>query len=195
MKKIFVIFILCFLSLNLFSQENNETLLDESQINTIFANFVAGSLFDKVEIVKSVEVDSVPQTFFEESLQFALENKTLIENHPAYFPLILSSIKKLNSNGSDKIDDLLLQLYKDFSDYNVQLAILKAFSRIKIDNPEIPVLVKGIISEEVEKNDLSNLDFFVASIEVFCNVKYIDAFDVIFNCYKKNISCKLAKRI
>ena len=187
MKKIFVIFILCFLSLNLFSQENNETLLDEIQINTIFANFVAGSLFDKVEIVKSVEVDSVPQTFFEESLEFALENKNLIENHPAYFPLILSSIKKLNSNGSDKIDDLLLQLYKDFSDYNVQLAILKAFSRIKIDNPEIPVLVKGIISEEVEKNDLSNLDFFVAAIEVFSNVKYIDAFDVIFNCYKKNI--------
>ena len=79
---------------DLIMEENVDLeIADESQINTIFANFIAGSLFDKVEIVKSVEVDSVPQSFFEESLEFALENKNLIENHPAYFPLILSSIK------------------------------------------------------------------------------------------------------
>ena len=87
MKKIFALFILFCISFSLFAQENVEieSTLEESQINTIFANFVAGSLFDKVEIVKSVEIDSVPQTFFEESLEFALENKNLIENHPAYF--------------------------------------------------------------------------------------------------------------
>ena len=61
----------------MFSQENVEleTSVVENQINTIFANFIAGSLFDKVEIVKSVEVDSVPQTFFEEALNFAVSNK------------------------------------------------------------------------------------------------------------------------
>ena len=48
-------------------------------------------------------------------------------------------------------------------------------------------MVKDIVAEEVEKNDLSNLDFFVAALEVFTNVKCIDAFDVIFTCYKKNI--------
>ena len=189
LKKIFVLLFLCCLNLCLFSQVNLDRKVseDESQVKIIFANFVAGSLFDKVEIVKSVEVDSVPQSFFEESLEFALKNKNLIETHPAYFPLILSSIKKLNSNASDRTDDLLLQFYKDFSDYNVRLAILKAFSRIKIDNSEIPILVKDIINEEVEKNDLSNIDFFVAAIEVFSNIKYIDAFDLIFTCYKKNI--------
>ena len=189
LKKIFVLLFLCCLNLCLFSQVNvdRKASEDESQVKIIFANFVAGSLFDKVELLKSVDADYVPQSFFEESLDFALKNKNLLETHPAYFPLILSSIKKLNSNASDRTDELLLQFYKDFSDYNVRLAILKAFSRIKIDNPEIPVLVKDIVSEEVEKNDLSNLDFFVAAIEVFSNVKYIDAFDVIFTCYKNNI--------
>lgn len=188
-KKILIILILFCIFFNLFSQETTEIELssDESNINSIFSEFVAGSLFDKVEIVKSVEVDSVPQSFFEKSLEFALENKNLIENHPAYFPLILSSIKKLNFNASENTDDLLLHFYNDFSDYNVRLAILKAFSRIQIDNTEIPVLVKNIISEEVEKNDLSNIDFFVAALEVFTNVKYIDAFDVIFTCYKNNL--------
>ena len=188
-KKILIILILFCIFFNLFSQETTEIELssDESNINSIFSEFVAGSLFDKVEIVKSVEVDSVPQSFFEKSLEFALENKNLIENHPAYFPLILSSIKKLNFNASENTDDLLLHFYNDFSDYNVRLAILKAFSRIQIDNTEIPILVKNIISEEVEKNDLSNIDFFVAALEVFTNVKYIDAFDVIFTCYKNNL--------
>ena len=188
-KKILIILILFCIFFSLFSQETTEIELssDESNINSIFSEFVAGSLFDKVEIVKSVEVDSVPQSFFEKSLEFALENKNLIENHPAYFPLILSSIKKLNFNASENTDDLLLHFYNDFSDYNVRLAILKAFSRIQIDNTEIPILVKNIISEEVEKNDLSNIDFFVAALEVFTNVKYIDAFDVIFTCYKNNL--------
>ena len=60
MKKIFVLFILFCISFCLFSEENVDLeIADESQINTIFANFIAGSLFDKVEIVKSVEVSSV----------------------------------------------------------------------------------------------------------------------------------------
>ena len=70
MKKIFVLLTLFCISFNLFSQENSEIDLstDESKINSVFSEFIAGSLFDKVEIIKSVEVDSIPQVFFENSL-------------------------------------------------------------------------------------------------------------------------------
>ena len=188
-KNIFVLLILFCISFSLFSQENTEKdLLEEEQVNYIFSNFVAGSLFDKVEIIKSVDVDSVPQTFFEEALIFAVNNKTLIESHPSYYPLILSSIKKLNSNASENIDDLLLKIYHDFTDYNVRLAVLKALSLVKIDNVDISILAKDIIAQEINQDDLSNIDVFVAAINVLSNVKYLDAFDLLFTCYKKNIT-------
>ena len=188
-KNIFVLLILFCISFSLFSQENTEKdLLEEEQVNYIFSNFVAGSLFDKVEIIKSVDVDSVPQTFFEEALISAVNNKTLIESHPSYYPLILSSIKKLNSNASENIDDLLLKIYHDFTDYNVRLAVLKALSLVKIDNVDISILAKDIIAQEINQDDLSNIDVFVAAINVLSNVKYLDAFDLLFTCYKKNIT-------
>ena len=139
MKKIIFCFLVFFISLNFFSQEVTlsqtdtevEAQLDNSSEDlTIFANFITGSLYDKVDIIKSVSSDEVPQIFFEQSLEFALQNKDLIENHPAYYPLILSSIKKLNFNSSETTDDLLLKIYNDFSDYNLRLAILNAFSII-----------------------------------------------------------------
>lgn len=188
-KKIFMLFTLFCISFSLFSQENTENEISkEEQINYIFSNFVAGSLFEKVEIVKSVEVDSVPQTFFEEALNFAVSNKNLIESHPSYYPLILSSLKKLNSNASENIDDLLLKIYQDFSDYNVRLAVLKALSLVKVDNVDISILATEIISQEMNQEDLSNIDIFVAAINVLSNVKYLDAFDLLFTCYKKNIT-------
>ena len=99
MKKIIFCFLVFFISLNFFSQEVTlsqtdtevEAQLDKSSEDlTIFANFITGSLYDKVDIIKSVSSDEVPQIFFEQSLEFALQNKDLIENHPAYYPLILS---------------------------------------------------------------------------------------------------------
>ena len=107
MKKFCFLVLVFFLCLNLFSQEvlvNDE--ITELQIDTkteiseqkqdlsIFSDFIAGSLNDKVEIVKSANSQEVSQDFFESSIRFALDNKSLIENHPAYYPLLLSSIKK-----------------------------------------------------------------------------------------------------
>ncbi|MBQ7905326.1 MAG: hypothetical protein IJ361_06185 [Spirochaetaceae bacterium] len=197
MKKIIFCFLVFFISLNFFSQEVTlsqtdtevEAQLDKSSEDlTIFANFITGSLYDKVDIIKSVSSDEVPQIFFEQSLEFALQNKDLIENHPAYYPLILSSIKKLNFNSSETTDDLLLKIYNDFSDYNLRLAILNAFSIIKIDNPNVSILVNDVVTQEFEKKDSSSVDFFVAGLKTLENIKDINSFDLVFSCYKENIS-------
>lgn len=202
MKKIIFCFLVFFISLNFFSQEVTlsqtdtevETQLDKSSEDlTIFANFITGSLYDKVDIIKSVSSDEVPQIFFEQSLEFALQNKDLIENHPAYYPLILSSIKKLNFNSSETTDDLLLKIYNDFSDYNLRLAILNAFSIIKIDNPNVSILVNDVVTQEFEKKDSSSVDFFVAGIKALENIKDINSFDLVFSCYKENISEEITK--
>lgn len=202
MKKIIFCFLVFFISLNFFSQEVTlsqtdtevETQLDKSSEDlTIFANFITGSLYDKVDIIKSVSSDEVPQIFFEQSLEFALQNKDLIENHPAYYPLILSSIKKLNFNSSETTDDLLLKIYNDFSDYNLRLAILNAFSIIKIDNPNVSILVNDVVTQEFEKKDSSSVDFFVAGLKALENIKDINSFDLVFSCYKENISEEITK--
>lgn len=202
MKKIIFCFLVFFISLNFFSQEVTlsqtdtevEAQLDKSSEDlTIFANFITGSLYDKVDIIKSVSSDEVPQIFFEQSLEFALQNKDLIENHPAYYPLILSSIKKLNFNSSETTDDLLLKIYNDFSDYNLRLAILNAFSIIKIDNPNVSILVNDVVTQEFEKKDSSSVDFFVAGIKALENIKDINSFDLVFSCYKENISEEITK--
>ena len=202
MKKIIFCFLVFFISLNFFSQEVTlsqtdtevEAQLDNSSEDlTIFANFITGSLYDKVDIIKSVSSDEVPQIFFEQSLEFALQNKDLIENHPAYYPLILSSIKKLNFNSSETTDDLLLKIYNDFSDYNLRLAILNAFSIIKIDNPNVSILVNDVVTQEFEKKDSSSVDFFVAGIKALENIKDINSFDLVFSCYKENISEEITK--
>ena len=202
MKKIIFCFLVFFISLNFFSQEVTlsqtdtevEAQLDKSSEDlTIFANFITGSLYDKVDIIKSVSSDEVPQIFFEQSLEFALQNKDLIENHPAYYPLILSSIKKLNFNSSETTDDLLLKIYNDFSDYNLRLAILNAFSIIKIDNPNVSILVNDVVTQEFEKKDSSSVDFFVAGLKVLENIKDINSFDLVFSCYKENISEEITK--
>ena len=202
MKKIIFCFLVFFISLNFFSQEVTlsqtdtevEAQLDNSSEDlTIFANFITGSLYDKVDIIKSVSSDEVPQIFFEQSLEFALQNKDLIENHPAYYPLILSSIKKLNFNSSETTDDLLLKIYNDFSDYNLRLAILNAFSIIKIDNPNVSILVNDVVTQEFEKKDSSSVDFFVAGLKVLENIKDINSFDLVFSCYKENISEEITK--
>ncbi len=200
MKKFCFLVLVFFLCLNLFSQEvlvNDE--ITELQIDTkteiseqkqdlsIFSDFIAGSLNDKVEIVKSANSQEVSQDFFESSIRFALDNKSLIENHPAYYPLLLSSIKKINSSANEQTDDLLLKIYNDFTDYNLRLAVLNAFSLIKVDNSQVAVLVKDVVAQELAKNDLSTLDIFVAGLNALANIKYIDAFDLIFECYKKNI--------
>lgn len=202
MKKIIFCFLVFFISLNFFSQEVTlsqtdtevEAQLDKSSEDlTIFANFITGSLYDKVDIIKSVSSDEVPQIFFEQSLEFALQNKDLIENHPAYYPLILSSIKKLNFNSSETTDDLLLKIYNDFSDYNLRLAILNAFSIIKIDNPNVSILVNDVVTQEFEKKDSSSVDFFVAGLKALENIKDINSFDLVFSCYKENISEEITK--
>lgn len=202
MKKIIFCFLVFFISLNFFSQEVTLSQTDtevEAQIDkssedlTIFANFITGSLYDKVDIIKSVSSDEVPQIFFEQSLEFALQNKDLIENHPAYYPLILSSIKKLNFNSSETTDDLLLKIYNDFSDYNLRLAILNAFSIIKIDNPNVSILVNDVVTQEFEKKDSSSVDFFVAGLKALENIKDINSFDLVFSCYKENISEEITK--
>lgn len=202
MKKIIFCFLVFFISLNFFSQEvalsqtdtEVEAQLDKSSEDlTIFANFITGSLYDKVDIIKSVSSDEVPQFFFEQSLEFALQNKDLIENHPAYYPLILSSIKKLNFNSSETTDDLLLKIYNDFSDYNLRLAILNAFSIIKIDNPNVSILVNDVVTQEFEKKDSSSVDFFVAGLKALENIKDINSFDLVFSCYKENISEEITK--
>lgn len=202
MKKIIFCFLVFFISLNFFSQEVTlsqtdtevEAQLDKSSEDlTIFANFITGSLYDKVDIIKSVSSDEVPQIFFEQSLEFALQNKDLIENHPAYYPLILSSIKKLNFNSSETTDDLLLKIYNDFSDYNLRLAILNAFSIIKIDNPNVSILVNDVVTQEFEKKDSSSVDFFVAGLKTLENIKDINSFDLVFSCYKENISEEITK--
>lgn len=202
MKKIIFCFLVFFISLNFFSQEvalsqtdtEVEAQLDKSSEDlTIFANFITGSLYDKVDIIKSVSSDEVPQIFFEQSLEFALQNKDLIENHPAYYPLILSSIKKLNFNSSETTDDLLLKIYNDFSDYNLRLAILNAFSIIKIDNPNVSILVNDVVTQEFEKKDSSSVDFFVAGLKALENIKDINSFDLVFSCYKENISEEITK--
>ena len=94
----------------------------------------------------------------------------------------------MNSNASENIDDLLLKIYHDFTDYNVRIAVLKALSLVKIDNVDISILAKDIIAQEINQDDLSNIDVFVAAINVLSNVKYLDAFDLLFTCYKKNIT-------
>lgn len=185
MKKFIFFVLIFFVNLSLFSQEMIEK--DNNEDISIFSEFVAGSLYDKAKIVKSVNSDDVSQIFFEQSIEFLLTNKTLIENHPAYFPLMLSSIKKLTSESSSTTDDLLLKIYKDFSDYNLHLAVLNAFSLIKVDNSEVANLVKEVVNRELNKNDLSTLDIFVAGLNALANIKHIDAFDLIFECYKKNI--------
>ena len=132
MKKIFLFIFVFLFGLNLFSQEtlseNSQYKVDES---LIFSKFIVSSLQEKAELVKMTEINQVSQLFFEQALVFAVEHKNLIESYPAYYPLILASIQKLNENSSEKTDDLLLNVYKDFNDYNLRLAVLNAFSLIK----------------------------------------------------------------
>lgn len=188
MKKIFLFIFVFLFGLNLFSQEtlseNSQDKVDES---LIFSKFIVSSLQEKAELVKMTEINQVSQLFFEQALVFAVEHKNLIESYPAYYPLILASIQKLNENSSEKTDDLLLNVYKDFNDYNLRLAVLNAFSLIKVDNPEVASLVKDVVEQEINKNDMSTLDIFVAGLNALANIKYADSFDLVFECYKKNI--------
>lgn len=188
MKKFSLFILICFFSLSLFSQEILSDVKSETTDESyIFAEFIAGSLEEKAELVKVTDVNQISQLFFEQAIIFAVEHKNMIESYPSYYPLILGAVQKLNANCSDTTDDLLLKIYNDYTDYNLQLAVLNAFSVIKVDNPDVPILLKNIVEQELSKNDLSTLDIFVASLNALSNIKYIEAFDLIFECYKKNI--------
>ena len=152
-----------------------------------YGNFVAASLHDKVGILENAPADT-PQQFYEMSLSFVYDNKKLIEDMPDYYILLLASIGKLDAGGSDGIDELLLNIYNDFDDYSVKLAVLDAFSRVTVDSQEVYDLILSIITSELEKNENLSVDIFVSCLNAFANIKNPDCCDLLFSILKEDFA-------
>ena len=122
------------------------------------------------------------------ALSFVYENKSYIEDMPDYYILLISSISKLGANGSDGIDKLLLQIYKDFDDYSVRLAVLDAFSRIKIQTDEIYDFVMEIVTSELEKEENVSVDILVSCLNALANINNPACCDLLFSILKEDLT-------
>ena len=173
-----IFFTLIFLVPNAFAQNSDPSPYKE---------FVAASLHDKAVILENAP-ENTSQKFYEMSLSFVYDNKVLIEDLPDYYILLLATIGKLDANGSDGIDELLLKIYKDFDDYSVRLAVLDAFSRINIKSPAIYDFVMEIVTSELEKNENISVDIFVSCLDALGNIKNPDCCDLLFSILKEGLT-------
>ena len=192
MKKILTGIILLSCLFTLFSQENVQQE-EKQEDNKILSEFTVANLEDKVLIVQNAPKNT-KQLFFEQAIIFSIEKRALIESYPSYYPLLLSSINSLNNEASDSTDSLLLSIYNNYSDYNIKTAVLKAFSRVKIDDKNIQKIVLDIVTNELNKEENISVDLLIDGLKALENIADISSFDIAFECYKKNISseCSLA---
>ncbi|MCR5698388.1 MAG: hypothetical protein K6G52_01975 [Treponemataceae bacterium] len=169
----------------IFSILINPTFSQESDADpSPYGEFVAASLHDKVAIVENAQ--NATQLFYEQALSFVYENKSVIEDYPDYYVLLITTIKKLNHGGTEGIDELLLQIYHDFEDYSVKLAVIEAFSKIDVQNESVYDFVMSLLNEEINKKENISVDVFVACLEALGNIKNSDCTDLIFSLMKED---------
>lgn len=169
----------------IFSVLVNPSFSEEENIDSSpYGEFVAASLHDKVGIVENAQ--NASQVFYEQSLSFVYENKSVIEDYPDYYVLLITTIKKLDHGGTEGIDQVLLQIYSDFDDYSVKLAVLEAFSKIDVQDELVYDFIIQLLSEEINKKENVSVDVLVSCIEALGNIKNPDCTDLIFSLMKEN---------
>ncbi|MGP1586988.1 MAG: HEAT repeat domain-containing protein [Treponemataceae bacterium] len=151
----------------------------------ILNEFIAANLADKVLIVNFSDKNT-DQSFYEKALKFALDNKEYLENYPDYYPLVLSCIRHFNFNASENVDDLLYDVYNNFSDYNVRLAVMEAFAIVKIDNPKVFTLLHDVVSKESAKKSSLRNAVLIAGLRGLENLKNPQAFELLFTILSKS---------